>query len=163
MTHIGSENPEDDVLGNVGSVVRHAFQIASHQESIYCLLSHLRLFVHLSHEHDKSFILHTVDDVIHFQHSLGELCFAFHERLQGAPHHGAYRGRHATDIHRQFHGRQFNHVHDSLGDVYSLIAHALEVGVDLGHRENKAQIGGRWLLRGEDVEGEFIDLTLGGV
>ena len=98
MTHIGSQNPEDDVLGNVGRVVRNAFQIAGHQERIYCLLSHLRLFVHLSHEHNKSFILHPVDDVIHFQNSLGEFCFAFHERLQCAPHHGADSGRHAPDI-----------------------------------------------------------------
>src|SRR6202051_1863626 len=163
MTHIGSQNPENYVLGNVGSVVRDAFQVAGHQERIYCLLSHLRLFVHLSHHHNKSFILHTVDDVIHFQNSLGEFCFAFHERLQCAPHHGAYRGRHPTDIDRQLDGWQFNHVHDALGDVYSLIAHALEIGVDLGHRENEAQIRGRRLLRGEDVESELIDLALGGV
>src|SRR4029077_16685369 len=70
MTHIGSQNPENDILGNVGGMVRDAFQVASYQECIYCLLSHLRLFVHLSHEHNKSFILHTVDDVIHFQNSL---------------------------------------------------------------------------------------------
>src|SRR2546429_8733978 len=30
MTHVGPENPEDDVLGNVGSVVRDAFEITSH-------------------------------------------------------------------------------------------------------------------------------------
>src|SRR5258708_35229476 len=139
MTHIGSENPEDDVLGNVGSVVRHAFQIASHQESIYCLLSHLRLFVHLSHEHDKSFVFHPVDNVIHFQNSLGEFCFAFHKRLQGAPHHGAYRGRHATDIHRQFHGRQFNHVHHPPADLYPPIPHPPHAPVHLLHRPHTPQ------------------------
>ncbi len=58
---------------------------------------------------------------------------------------------------------KFNQVHDALGNVDRLIAHALEVGVDLGDRENEAQIRGRRLLRGQDVEGQFIDLALGGV
>ena len=34
MTDIGSENPENDVLGNVGGVVRDAFEITCHQECI---------------------------------------------------------------------------------------------------------------------------------
>src|SRR4029077_17600387 len=48
------------------------------------------------------------------------------------------------------------------GDVYSLITLALEVGINLGYRENEAQVRRRRLLRGENVEGEFIDLALGG-
>src|ERR1022692_3998482 len=80
-----------------------------------------------------------------------------------APHHGADGSGHASDIDRQLDGRQVHQIHDSLGDIYRLIAHALEVGVDLGHRENEAQIRGCRLLRGEDVEGEFIDLALGRV
>ena len=62
-----------------------------------------------------------------------------------------------------FDGRQFDHVHDALGDVYRLIADALEIGIDFGHRENEAQIRGRRLLRGENVEGKFVDLALGGI
>jgi hypothetical protein len=34
MTDIGSQNPENDILGNVGGVVRNAFKIASDQERI---------------------------------------------------------------------------------------------------------------------------------
>ena len=34
VTHIGSQNPEDDVFGNVGGVVGDAFQIARHQQRI---------------------------------------------------------------------------------------------------------------------------------
>jgi hypothetical protein len=30
MTDIGSQNPENNVLGNVGGVVRNAFEIARH-------------------------------------------------------------------------------------------------------------------------------------
>jgi hypothetical protein len=163
MTDIGSENPENYVFGNVGGVVCYAFEIARYQESIQRLLSYLRLFVHLSHEHDKSFVAHAVDNVIHFEHGLGQFGFAFHERLQGATYHGADGSGHASDIHWQFDGWQVNQIHDALGDIYRLVAYALEVGVDLGHRENEAQIHGRWLLRGEDVEGQFIDLALGGV
>jgi len=42
MADIGSQNPEDDILGNVGGVVGDAFEVACHQESIQRLLSDLR-------------------------------------------------------------------------------------------------------------------------
>src|SRR5208283_4435574 len=111
----------------------------------------------------KGFVAHAVDDVIHFEHGLRKLGFALDERLQGPAHHGADGGGHAADIDRQLYGRQVDQVHDALGDIYSLIAYALEVGVDLGDGQNKAQIDGRRLLRGQDVEGQFVNFALGGV
>ena len=58
---------------------------------------------------------------------------------------------------------KLDHVHHALGDVHGLIAHALEVGVDLGNRQDESQIDGRRLLCGENVEGQLIDLALGGI
>jgi hypothetical protein len=34
MADIGSQNPENNILGNVGGVVGDAFEIACHQERI---------------------------------------------------------------------------------------------------------------------------------
>jgi hypothetical protein len=34
MTDICSQNPENDILGNVGGMVRNAFEIACNQERI---------------------------------------------------------------------------------------------------------------------------------
>ncbi len=59
--------------------------------------------------------------------------------------------------------RQLNQAHHALGDVDRLVADALQVGVDLGDRQNEAQVRGRRLLCGQNVEGHFIDLALGGV
>jgi len=64
---------------------------------------------------------------------------------------------------RQLDRGQFDQVHDALGDVDGLIADALQIGVDLGYRENKAQVNGGGLLRGEDVEGHLVDFALGSV
>jgi hypothetical protein len=144
-------------------MVCNSLQISSYQKSIQCLLSDLRLFVHPSHEHDKSLIAHAVDDVIHFQNGLSQLGFAFDEGFESAPHHRTHGGGHASYINGQLDGWQFDQIHDPLGDVDRLIAYALEVGIDLGHREDEAEIGCRRLLGGEDVEGHFIDLALGGV
>ena len=58
---------------------------------------------------------------------------------------------------------QIDHVHDALGDVDRLIAYALQVGIDLGDRENEAQIDRHGLLHGEKVERQFVDFALGDV
>ena len=58
---------------------------------------------------------------------------------------------------------QFDHVHDALGNVDGLIAHALEIGINFGDGENEAQVHGHGLLHGEQVEGGLVDFALGGI
>ena len=59
--------------------------------------------------------------------------------------------------------RKFHQIHRPLGDVDRLVADSLQIGVDLGDRENKAQIHGDRLLQGEQIEGQFVDFPLGDV
>ena len=61
------------------------------------------------------------------------------------------------------HCGKLHHVHHALGDVHCLVADAFEIGIDLDHRENEAQVHGHGLLHGEQVEGSFVDLALGDV
>ncbi len=56
---------------------------------------------------------------------------------------------------------QFHQVHDPFGDVHRLVAYALQVGVNLGNGENKAQVDRHGLLHGEQIERQFVDFALG--
>ena len=141
-------------------MVGHSFQIAGYQKRVERLLGYLRLFVHLPDQDDKGFVPHAINYVIHFEHGLGEFGFTFDKRFQCPAHHGADGRGHARDVDWQFDSRELDQIHDALCDVYGLVANALEVGVDLGDRQNKSQVGGRRLLRGQDIESEFVNLAL---
>ncbi len=122
-----------------------------------------RPVIHRLHQLDEGIVAHAVDDIVHFEDCLRKFDLPFDERLQRAPHHGADRGPHAGDVHRQIGGGKFDHVHDALGDVDRLVSYALEVGIDLGDGENEAQVDGHGLLHGEQVERRLVDFALGGI
>ena len=52
-------------------------------------------------------------------------------------------------------------VEHTLRDVYCLVAYAFEIGIDLQYRKNEAQVHRHWLLHGEQIERQFVDLALG--
>src|SRR5579871_4796304 len=163
VAHIRALDPEDDVLGDVGGVVGNTLQISSDQQSIECLAHNVGALIHGLDQLDESVIAHAVDDVIHLKHRLRELDFAFNERFQSATNHSADGSTHAADVDRQVGGGKFDHIHDTLGDVDGLVAYAFEIGVDLGHRQNEAQVNRHGLLHGEQIERFFVDLALGDV
>ena len=77
--------------------------------------------------------------------------------------HGGDGGRHARNVHRKIGLGQVHHIHHPLGDVDRLIAHAFEVGIDLGDGEDEAQVHGHGLLHGQKVERHLVDFALGDV
>ena len=67
------------------------------------------------------------------------------------------------DVDRQIRRRELDHIHDALGDIDGLVAHALEIRIDLGDGEDEAQIDSHGLLHGQQVKSSLVDLPLGGV
>ena len=98
MADVGAEDPEDYVFGDVGGVVGDALEIAGDEKGVERLLRALRLFVHAADEDDEGFVAHAVDDVIHFEHGLGEFGFAFDKGFEGAANHGTDGGGHTADV-----------------------------------------------------------------
>src|SRR6202034_4532859 len=160
---IGALHPEDDVLGDVGGVIGNPLEIAGHEKGVQGLAHDLGAFVHGLNQLDESVVAHRVNHVSHFKYSLGQLNFAFNERLQGPAHHRAHSSAHARDIHRQLRGGKFDHIHHALCDVYRLIAHAFEIGVNFRYRQNETQVYGHGLLHGEQVKGRLIDFSFCGI
>ena len=48
----------------------------------------------------------------------------------------------------------------ALRDIHRLVADTLEIGIDLDHGQNEAQIDGHWLLHREQVQRHLVDLAL---
>jgi hypothetical protein len=163
VADVGSEDPEDDIFGDVGSVIGDAFEIASNEKGVESLLRGLGFFVHLADKNNEGLVTHAVDDVIHLEDRLREFGLAVNKGFEGAADHGADGCRHAMDVDRHIDGGKLDEIHDALGDVDGLIADALEIGVDLGDGENEAQVDGGGLLGGKNVESEFVDFALGGI
>ena len=65
------------------------------------------------------------------------------------------------NIDRQIHFRLADQVEHSLRDIDGLVAHALQVGIDLQHREDEAQIDRHGLLHGQQVQRQLVDFALG--
>ncbi len=65
------------------------------------------------------------------------------------------------NVHRQLHFGLADEVENALRDIDRLVAYALEVGVDLHHRHDEAEVHRHRLLHGQQVERQFVDLALG--
>jgi hypothetical protein len=163
VADIGALHPEDHVFGNVGSVIGDALEITRHEQCVESLSHKFRTLVHTFDELNEGIVAHAVNHVIHFEDSLGKFHFAFDEGFEGAPNHRAHGCTHATDIDRKIGSRKLHHVHDTLGNINGLIADTFEVGIDLGNRKDEAKVHSHGLLHGKQVEGGFIDFTLGGI
>ena len=85
---------------------------------------------------------------------------AFDERLQALAHHvGGQRG-HARNIDGQVDDRHLLHAAHAVADALGGVAHALQVGVDLDHAQDEAQVDGHGLLHGQQVERGLVDVAL---
>src|SRR5579863_2427570 len=160
---VGALHPEDYVFGDVGGVVGDAFQIAGHQQRVQSLTDDFGVVVHGLDQLDESVVAHAVDHAVHFEHGLRQFDFTFNKRFQRAANHGADRGAHAGDVNRQLRRRKLDHIHHALGDVYRLVAHAFEIGINLGHGKNESQVDGHGLLHGQQIECGFVNFALGRV
>jgi hypothetical protein len=163
VADVGALHPEDDIFGDVGSVVSDALQIAGDEQGVKRLAHDVWALVHRLDQLYKSIIAHAIDDIVHLEDGLCEFNFSLNEGLQGAPNHRTDRSSHACNVNRQIGRRKIDHIHDALGDVDGLIADALQIGIDLGDRQDKAEIDRHWLLHGQEVEGFFVDLAFRGI
>jgi hypothetical protein len=163
VAYIGSADPEDNVLGDVGGVICDSLQITGNQQRVQGLTGLGGLLVHAFDQIDESFVAHAVDHIVHLEHGLRQLSFGLDKGFQSSPHHGTGGGSHAWDIHRQVYGGQFNHIHYALGDIDALVSDAFQVRVDFGNRKDEAQVCSHGLLHGQQVESQFIDFPLRGI
>jgi hypothetical protein len=160
VADIGALHPEDHILGDVGGVVGDSFQVARYEERVKSLANHIRALIHRLYQLDEGIVLHAIDHVIHLKYGLRELGFAFDESFERPANHGAHGCAHASNIDWQIGGRKFSHVHNTLSDVYGLVADAFEIGINFGYGKDEAQIDSHGLLHGKEIESRLVDFPL---
>ncbi len=80
--------------------------------------------------------------------------------LQALAHHLGGQRRHPRNVHRQIGRGHLLHVAHAVADGLGGVAHALQIGVDLDHAEDEAQIDGHRLFHGQQVQRRLVDLAL---
>ena len=88
------------------------------------------------------------------------LGIGLNKRLQALAHHVGGQRRHARNIDRQIDDRHLLHAAHAVADALGRVAHALQIGIDLDHAENEAQIDGHGLLHRQQVERGLVDVAL---
>ncbi len=84
----------------------------------------------------------------------------FNKRLQALAHHLRGQRRHPRNIHRQLGHGHLLHAAHPVADRLGRVAHPLQVGIDLDHAQNEAQIDGHGLLHRQQIERRLVDLAL---
>ena len=82
------------------------------------------------------------------------------ERVERVAQHRLRDRRHARDVDQLLDRRVRRVAHGRLGDVDRQVADALEVGVDLHRRDDRAQVGGHRLVQRQQREAAVVDLDV---
>jgi len=98
--------------------------------------------------------------IVTLKHRLRHLNIGGEECIQSVMNHADGELRHPRNIHVKPRIRTRRQVHHAFCDVYSLVAHALQIGIYFDAGYNKAQINRHGLLHGQQVDGHFIHIAL---
>jgi hypothetical protein len=102
--------------------------------------------------------------MIHFvvggQNFLRQFHVAPDDGVQSAAHHLLDKLAHTREIHVGLDARVAKNAHGSLRDVHGLITNALEVIVDAGNGQDKAEVNGHELVEREKLDHAVVDLHL---
>ena len=82
VTDIRSLDPEDDILGDIGGVIRYALQAAADHQRIQGLRSEMAFGAHDMRQSHVRGAIHAIDSIVHAEHGLGHLRICLDERLQ---------------------------------------------------------------------------------
>ena len=138
MTHIQTAHPENNVLGNVGGVVRDSFQVARGKNELHARANQREVLSHVLEQIFKDAIAVLIDHIIAFQNLRGQVDVLEDQRAQAAADHGTNRLGHGCQFLgslRVVHLSQRDH---ALGDVHGDVADALEVVGDFQRSDNQA-------------------------
>src|SRR6185437_10375998 len=101
MPDIESADPEDNILGDIGSMVANALKVTRNDKRVERLRRQLRLFFNERAECIKRSIVHLIHLVIEQKYRLSKLCIGLDEGLQRFAHHRGSKRSQLGDIHRK--------------------------------------------------------------
>src|ERR1041385_78340 len=163
MAYVCSAYPEDYVFGDICRVVGHALQVPGHDQRVQQVTVHAGGFAHRRIHGFKNLPVHVVHQVVALQHRLRQVDVGGQEGVERVADHADAHLRHAWNVDVQPGIGAHDQIHNALGDVHRLVAHALQVGIDLDARNDKTQVDGHGLLHGQQVNRHLVHVALGGI
>ncbi len=160
MADVAGGDHEDHVFGDVGGVVADAFQVPRDQDQIERRLDRRGILKHVGQQLAEDLRLERVELVVFIEHALRERRVAADECVERVAQHALRDHRHLGDVDQPLDRRVDRVAKRRLGDVDRQVADALEVGVDLHSRDDRAKIHGHRLIERQQREAALIDLDV---
>jgi hypothetical protein len=153
-------NNIDDVLGDVGGVVADAFEVFGNQDKFERRENDAGIAHHVGEQFAENLIAVLIDLIVAGHDFLREFDVAADDGVQRIAHLLLDDLGHAGKIDVGFDAGMAKDAQGALRDVDGLIADALKIIVDAGNCEDKAQVGGHELVKGEELNDAVVDFEL---
>src|ERR1035437_3422758 len=72
VAHVGTAYPENDVGGDVRSMIGDALKGPRDKQAVHCLLGDFWIFLHELEQVSEGAAVHAVDFIVHLAHGVGE-------------------------------------------------------------------------------------------
>ena len=150
----------ENILGDVGGVVRQAFEIARDAEEQHDGIEVLEVGADDLFELVDEFCVKQVDLVVGDQDLPRHHGILADQRVQRLLDDGPRAVGHHGDVDRHRHWVLVEQLEGALGDIGGEVADSLQFAVDLDHGSNEAQVTGHRLVEREELEALLLDVDL---
>src|SRR5579884_2702725 len=158
MANVDAFHEKQNILGDIGGVVRNAFEVPSHKDQVQGGGNPLRVLFHEANHFVVDSVSQIVHGVIGDQHASSQVRILLHKGIQRFPDHGFHQIRHVRDIHQCVHRRLVHQVERSFGNADRQVSHSFEIVIDFDGGRNEAQIGGHRLFKSQQAHSHIINL-----
>jgi hypothetical protein len=163
MANVPRLDRKDDVLGDVGRVVSHPFEMARHQNKVDARFDDSRVSQHVRQQFTDDLIPEHLEPCGLPQNIGSDGHVAVDESVEGVSEQVAGKRTHARKVDQRFDGWMEQITLRGLGNVDRQVADTLQVGVDSQCRDDGSEIDGHRVKERQQAETAFIDLDLDSV
>src|SRR5437762_7214715 len=140
MADVKSADPEDDVFGNVGSVVGDALEVTRGENELHAAAHQLGLLSHVLEQLLENAVAVLTHDIVAFENLRGHLEVPENQGAKTLADHGAYGGGHGSQLFGNLRALQFTERNDAFGEVHRDVADAFEIIGDLQSGDDEAHL-----------------------
>src|SRR5260370_34788506 len=125
MPDIQTTNPVDDVFGNVGGVVRDAFEVPRGKNELHARAHECGFLSHMLEQLSENAVAVLIDDIVAFENLGGHLNVTENERAETLADHDAHGGGHRSQLFGNIRALHFAKGDDTLGKIHRDVADTL--------------------------------------
>jgi hypothetical protein len=149
----------EDHFGHIGGVVANSLEAARDIREAKHRAQLQRITRGEPQEALHRLALELVEAGVLLDHAMRERRVVSRQRVKTVGHQGTSPHRHSTEYPLRGAGVRMR-VGNAMGNIYRLVADALELGDELQRRDDEAQVNRRRLVQRKELDARFVDLKL---